>query len=104
MGSENSPPVTEPEEAGQSIKASKDQTREVKERCDEAAQGSPRENSAKRRLSEDSNKGNESKKMKLVNVIEEDKENNSKGDIEETLSVKKKKKKHKHKEAREQHE
>jgi len=60
----------------------------------EAVQDNGIENKPKRRLSEDSNKGNESKKLKMINVFEENKEN--KGE-ERNSSDKKKKKKHKHK-------
>ena len=67
-----------------------------KDNCQEESQENGIQNTSKRRLSQDSNDGNESKKLKLVNVFEGDRGKEEKGE-NESSKEKKKKKKHKHK-------
>ena len=70
---------------------------------EEASQETGTQNTSKRQLSQDSIIGNETKKMKLVNVFEGDIGMEKKGE-NESSTEKKKKKKHKHKEEKQRQE
>ena len=72
-----------------------------KDNCQEESQENGIQNTSKRRLSQDSNSENESKKLKLVNVFEDDRGKEEKGE-NESSKEKKKKKKHKHKKVRQE--